>query len=279
MSQNRGRRPARRTSNNARSAGMPGWAWLLIGALIAALLFLFVPRFLNKEEGGFFKPTPNPDALPLPASSDEAEMTPDAQGVTPKAGAEKAGADPSYSFYDMLPGDEVKLTDAQLAAMAKAEKQKADAAAAAEAKTGADATDDTALPKPIDAATAAAAPTAPAPAPAAARPAASAPAPTASSAKPAPVASTETNTTKPAATSTATPYILQAGAFGQAAQADELKAKVAMLGLNARVEEATVNGKTMFRVRMGPYATASELSAAKTKLGNGGLKAIPIKAK
>lgn len=279
MSQNRGRRPARRTSNTSRNAGMPGWAWLLIGALIAALLFLFVPRFLNKEEGGFFKPTPNPDAQPLPSTGDEAEMTPDAQGVTPKAGAEKAATDPNYSFYDMLPGDEVKLTDAQLAAMAKAEKQKADSAAAAAASTGANATDNAALPKPIDAATAATAPASPATATNTPRPAASAPAPATPTVKPAPAASADTATTKPAATSAATPYILQAGAFGQAAQADELKAKVAMLGLNARVEEATVNGKTMYRVRMGPYATASELSAAKTKLGNGGLNAIPIKAK
>lgn len=267
MAQNRGRQPARRNYNNNRNAGMPGWAWLLIGALIAALLFLFVPRFLNKEDGGFFKPKPNPDAQPISSSTDEAEMTPDAQAAGAKPVLDKDAADTNYSFYDMLPGDEVKLTDAQLAAMAKAEKQKADAALAAPASDGADTA---ALPKPIESDNT----DTPSNAAPAANPVATVEKPkTADIAKPAPTAN------KPVATAAATPYILQAGAFGQAAQADELKAKVAMLGLNARVEEATINGKTMYRVRMGPYATASELSSAKTKLGNGGLSAVPIKAK
>jgi cell division protein FtsN len=45
------------------------------------------------------------------------------------------------------------------------------------------------------------------------------------------------------------------------------------------VESAEINGKTMYRVRMGPYGTASDLAAAKQKLGNGGLPALAIKAK
>jgi hypothetical protein len=69
MAQNRGRQPARRSYSGHRNGGMPGWAWLLIGALLAALLFLFVPRFMNKQDGGFFIPTPNPDAERF-ASSD-----------------------------------------------------------------------------------------------------------------------------------------------------------------------------------------------------------------
>jgi cell division protein FtsN len=52
-----------------------------------------------------------------------------------------------------------------------------------------------------------------------------------------------------------------------------------MLGLSARVEGATINGKTIYRVRMGPYATASELAEAKHKLASGGLPAMAIKAK
>lgn len=264
MAQNRGRQPARRSYSGHRNGGMPGWAWLLIGALLAALLFLFVPRFMNKQDGGFFKPTPNPDAQPI-ASSDEAEMTPEAQAAAAKSAAEKNPADPNYSFYDMLPGDEVKLTDAQLAAMAKSEKEKADAAAAANADAGTAAGEDTSLPKPIDSATASTTPTAAQP--------------TASAEKPKATEVAKAEAAKSAAKAANTPYILQAGAFGEAAQADELKAKVAMLGLNARVEEATINGKTMFRVRMGPYATASELTTAKTKLSNGGLNAVPIKAK
>jgi cell division protein FtsN len=74
-------------------------------------------------------------------------------------------------------------------------------------------------------------------------------------------------------------YILQAGSFGASGDAEALKARIALLGLSARVESAAINGKTMYRVRMGPYSTASDLAAAKQKLGNGGLPALAIKAK
>mgnify|MGYP003299175964 CR=1 FL=1 len=75
------------------------------------------------------------------------------------------------------------------------------------------------------------------------------------------------------------PYLLQAGAFGASGDAEATKAKVAMLGLSARVESAAINGKTVYRVRMGPYGTASELAEAKRKLANGGLPAMAIKVK
>ena len=51
-----------------------------------------------------------------------------------------------------------------------------------------------------------------------------------------------------------------------------------MLGLNARVEAAQIGGKTVYRVRMGPYGSASELAEAKQKLSSGGLPAMAIKA-
>ena len=49
-------------------------------------------------------------------------------------------------------------------------------------------------------------------------------------------------------------------------------------GKSARVESGDANGKTVYRVRMGPYGTATELAEAKQKLGNGGLPALAIKA-
>ena len=72
-------------------------------------------------------------------------------------------------------------------------------------------------------------------------------------------------------------YILQAGAFGASGDAETVKAKIAMLGLNARVESAQINGKTVYRVRMGPYGSASELAEAKSKLAGGGLPAMAVK--
>lgn len=75
------------------------------------------------------------------------------------------------------------------------------------------------------------------------------------------------------------PYILQAGAFGASGDAEALKARIALLGLNARVESASIGGKTVYRVRMGPYGTATELASAKGKLADGGLPALAIKVK
>src|SRR5690606_16573927 len=115
-----------------------------------------------------------------------------------------------------------------------------------------------------------------------------APDPDAAAATPAPTPATPparpmANT--PPAASGATPaadgarYILQAGSFAGSADAEALKARIAMLGLVARVETAEIDGRTVHRVRMGPYSTASELAEAKQKLGNGGLEALAIRAR
>ena len=58
-----------------------------------------------------------------------------------------------------------------------------------------------------------------------------------------------------------------------------MKAKIAMLGLSARVESATIADKTVFRAHMGPYGSASELADAKRRLGSGGLPTLAIKSR
>src|SRR3546814_21135728 len=74
-------------------------------------------------------------------------------------------------------------------------------------------------------------------------------------------------------------YILQAGAFGASGDAEAVKARIALLGLNARVESAVIKGMTVSSVRLGPYATAPDLATPQTKLVNGGLPALAMKAK
>ncbi len=86
----------------------------------------------------------------------------------------------------------------------------------------------------------------------------------------------------PTATSaTATPatgrYILQTGSYPEPKTADEAKAKLAMVGFVAQVQPVTINGKTWHRVRLGPYASASELEAAKRSLADSGINAIALK--
>lgn len=74
-------------------------------------------------------------------------------------------------------------------------------------------------------------------------------------------------------------FLLQAGAFSDAARAEEIKAAIAFTGLVARVEPtATQSGQTVHRVMLGPYANLRELEQAKSTLANSGLQAIAIRA-
>lgn len=61
-------------------------------------------------------------------------------------------------------------------------------------------------------------------------------------------------------------YILQVGSFNNFADADELKAKLAFLGLEAKLAEANVKNSTWYRVQIGPFESSSGLSNAKNLL-------------
>lgn len=85
----------------------------------------------------------------------------------------------------------------------------------------------------------------------------------------------------PAETATAastTRYLIQAGAFRNPAEAEALKARIALAGEVARVEAGDSQGTTVYRVRLGPYATAASLATAKQALANNGIDAQAIKA-
>jgi len=91
---------------------------------------------------------------------------------------------------------------------------------------------------------------------------------------------------KPAKTTTKTEtesgvnYVLQAGSFSNPADADQLRAKLALAGLEARIEKVAIEGKGEFhRVRLGPYANMQELDSADSRLGKLGIKAIRLKLK
>jgi cell division protein FtsN len=75
-------------------------------------------------------------------------------------------------------------------------------------------------------------------------------------------------------------YVLQAGAFRGEEEAEALKARIALTGEVARVETAEINGTRVYRVRMGPYASAGTLAAAKQALSSHGIdgaQAIRVK--
>jgi cell division protein FtsN len=72
-------------------------------------------------------------------------------------------------------------------------------------------------------------------------------------------------------------YVLLAGSYSDPKAADEAKAKLALLGMVAKVQSITINGKTWNRVMVGPYSNASETESAKKTLADSGVKAIPMK--
>ncbi|MBV6862152.1 SPOR domain-containing protein [Xanthomonas euvesicatoria] len=279
MAARRGKSQARRNTSN----GTPGWVWLVAGAAIAAVIFLAAPNLFKKDGYGFLRvgPRANPDAQPEPvadADVDTPAELPKPSAQPPKPQAKPGDAQTQYDFYTLLPGKEVQMSDAELAASARAE-EAARARAALEGKpvppapgaSVAAATPAASVPTPLKE-TAASAPK-PLPETAPARPAAT-PAPASTAALTTPAAAAP----KPAATADNTRYILQAGSFGASGDAESTKAKLAMMGLAARVESADISGKTVYRVRMGPYGSASELAEAKQKLTGSGLSAIAIKA-
>ena len=73
-------------------------------------------------------------------------------------------------------------------------------------------------------------------------------------------------------------YLIQAGAFRSATDAEALKARIALTGEIARVESAQIEGGTIYRVRLGPYPNAGSLAAAKQALVDHGIEAVAIRA-
>lgn len=77
-----------------------------------------------------------------------------------------------------------------------------------------------------------------------------------------------------------TKYYLQVGAFNNERDADNLKARIALIGLQAEVKAATVQDKgVMHRVRLGPYKTHDEMSRARDELTQNGLPSSVIALK
>lgn len=66
---------------------------------------------------------------------------------------------------------------------------------------------------------------------------------------------------------------LQLGAFQDLKEADKLKAKLALLGIEANIQSATVPGKGLvYRLRGGPYSQRDEAARIKAQLQQDGIR-------
>src|SRR5450830_499077 len=72
-------------------------------------------------------------------------------------------------------------------------------------------------------------------------------------------------------------YYVQAGAYRTNEDAETQKAKLAMMGWEARVTEREQAGRTVFRVRVGPFSKRDDAERIKDKLDNAGLDTTMVR--
>lgn len=75
-------------------------------------------------------------------------------------------------------------------------------------------------------------------------------------------------------------YLLQVGSFQNPADADNLKARLALIGVEAGVEPIDLAEKgTWYRVRIGPYTKVEDINRLRQTLAQNGIEATLVKIK
>ena len=164
-------------------------------------------------------------------------------GLLEGAASTNAPKKPQYDFYSVLSEKEVRIPDAEISAQAKVEQQQKQLAVQQQAQVQ----QQPAAPAVPDAHNAVSQNVTAAP-----------------------------ETARPA-TASGSGYLLQVGAFPNAADAETLKAKLALQGFIANVQSVNVGGQIYHRVRLGPFPSATELESTKQRLTGAGIKAIALK--
>ena len=73
-------------------------------------------------------------------------------------------------------------------------------------------------------------------------------------------------------------YFVQAGAYASADDAESQRGKLALLGFAARVTEREQSGRTVHRVRLGPFEEKMDADGTKEKLVGAGFEAALVRA-
>ena len=72
-------------------------------------------------------------------------------------------------------------------------------------------------------------------------------------------------------------YLLQVGSFRQAGDAEQLKARLALIGIVARIQTVKVNEATWNRVRIGPVNGARKADELRNQLAENGIDSLVMK--
>jgi cell division protein FtsN len=84
---------------------------------------------------------------------------------------------------------------------------------------------------------------------------------------------------KPAATvaQAAATYYLQAGAFSSETEAQSVRGRILMLGMQVQVQPAQVNGAQLYRVRVGPFQGLDEMNRSRARLGEAKIESSVVR--
>lgn len=74
-------------------------------------------------------------------------------------------------------------------------------------------------------------------------------------------------------------YILQAGSFRKKQEAETLKARLALLGVESSVEKVVVNKDIWHRIRIGPFVSVREINSVRNRLLHNNINAILIRTR
>ncbi len=83
----------------------------------------------------------------------------------------------------------------------------------------------------------------------------------------------------PAGSATADPfsYFVQAGAFRTPEDAEAQRVKLSLLGMQAKVTEREQSGRTVYRVRLGPFDRKEDADKAKERLDNNSIETALVR--
>ena len=85
---------------------------------------------------------------------------------------------------------------------------------------------------------------------------------------------------QPASTTTPGNYMLQAGSFRSAEQADQLRARLALQGIEASIQTVKIKGgETWHRVRVGPLPDIASVNRVRKRLRAIGIPSIVVRDK
>lgn len=94
-----------------------------------------------------------------------------------------------------------------------------------------------------------------------------------------PVPTVESNTASAGGDGDGPRYLLQAGSFRDHADADRLKASLALLGIEASIQRVQLTGgETWHRVRIGPFADRQALNGVRQRLQENAVETILLRA-